>query len=186
MLIDLGYDLVTHPFHPLAGGQLSILFERRYRSGGLGHVYIRDGGEFGNVTLPESITDRGPTPEPQPLCVEGLMDLLSVMRGLRAHEADRHASPGGGPDGTAGGDPEASPRSGTTRTGLAGVRRGMASGRAHRSRARARRSSRCKVAPSSEVRTTAVPGGNAAASALRRSGDSGDRPRLGLRRSPLR
>ena len=77
--------LVTHPFHPLAGRQLSILFERRYRSGGLGHVYICDGAEFGNVTLPESFTDRGPVPEPQLLSVEGLMDLLAVMRALDRH-----------------------------------------------------------------------------------------------------
>src|SRR5215472_974418 len=54
---------VPGAFHPLAGRHLSILFERRYGSGGLGHVYICDGGEFVNVTLPESFTDRGPIPE---------------------------------------------------------------------------------------------------------------------------
>ena len=77
--------LVTHPFHPLAGRRLSIIFERRYRSGGLGHVYICDGGELGYVTLPESFTDRGATPEPQPLCAEGLLDLLAVMRAMDSH-----------------------------------------------------------------------------------------------------
>lgn len=61
---------------------MSILFERRCRSGGLGHVYICDGGEFGKVTLPESFTDRGPAPEPQLLCAEGLIELLALMRAL--------------------------------------------------------------------------------------------------------
>ena len=77
--------LVTHPFHPLADQRLPILFERRYRSDALGHVYICDGGEFGNVTLPESFTDRGPAPDPQPLDVEGLMDLLALMRAMHRH-----------------------------------------------------------------------------------------------------
>ncbi len=48
----------------------------------LGHVYICDGGELGNVTLPESFTDRGPAPEPQPLSVESLMQLAAAMEAV--------------------------------------------------------------------------------------------------------
>ena len=73
---------VTHPFHPLAGRRLNIVFERRYRSGGLGHVYICDAGELGYILLPESFTDRGPAPDPQPLCIESLLELSAVMRAI--------------------------------------------------------------------------------------------------------
>ena len=66
----------------MAGRRLNIIFERRYRSGGLGHVYICDAGELGYILLPESFTDHGPTPDLQPLCIESLLELSVVMRAI--------------------------------------------------------------------------------------------------------
>jgi hypothetical protein len=73
--------LVTHPFHPLAGQRVPILFERRYRS--LGHVYICDGGPLGTFTVPADFTDRGRAPGSAPLDAESLGDLAAVVAALR-------------------------------------------------------------------------------------------------------
>jgi hypothetical protein len=73
---------VTHPFHPLTGQRVSVLFERRYRSA-LGCVYICDGGPLRNVTLPEDFTDRGAPATTRPLTVEVLTDLAAVVSALR-------------------------------------------------------------------------------------------------------
>ena len=80
-----GFDslIVTHPFHPLAGQRVSILFERTYRSLPLGRVYVCDGGTLGNVTLPESFTDRGTPPATLPLTAEVLTDLVGVVSAFR-------------------------------------------------------------------------------------------------------
>jgi hypothetical protein len=73
--------LVTHPFHPLAGKRVPVLFERRYRS--LGHVYICDGGALGTFTLPADFTDRGRAPGAAPFDAESLADLAAVVAALR-------------------------------------------------------------------------------------------------------
>ena len=74
---------MTHPFHPLAGQRVSILFERTYRDGLRGRVYICDGGALGAVTLPEHFTDRGAPSAPGPVTAEVLMDLAAVVSALR-------------------------------------------------------------------------------------------------------
>ncbi|MBE3126643.1 MAG: hypothetical protein IMZ57_13450, partial [Acidobacteria bacterium] len=79
-----GFDslIVTHPFHPLAGQRVSILFERRYKSA-VGVVYICDGGALGTVTLPEPFTDRALPAATGLLTVEVLADLATVISVLR-------------------------------------------------------------------------------------------------------
>ncbi|MCL6507767.1 MAG: Y4bD/Y4pK family protein [Bryobacteraceae bacterium] len=72
--------VVTHPFHPLSGQRLPILFTRRYAV--LGRVYICEGGPCGSVTLPEAFTDRGTPPEPRPLTASVLVDVLRVVAAL--------------------------------------------------------------------------------------------------------
>ena len=74
--------IVPHPFHPLAGQRVSILFERRYKSA-LGRVYICDGGPLRNVTLPEDFTDRGTPSATRPLTIEVVTDLAAVVSALR-------------------------------------------------------------------------------------------------------
>jgi Family of unknown function (DUF5372) len=86
---SLGSLVVTHPFHPLAGERLAILFVRRW---GGSRLYVCEGGPLGSVTLPEDATDRGAEPAAGPLTVEVLADLVAVvdaMRGSRGTGEDR-------------------------------------------------------------------------------------------------
>lgn len=80
-----GFDslIVTHPFHPLAGQRISILFERTYRDPTRGRVYVCEAGPLGTVTLPEHFTDRGAAPATSPLTADGLIDLAVVVAALR-------------------------------------------------------------------------------------------------------
>jgi hypothetical protein len=73
--------VVTHPFHPLAGQRLSILFPRQYRS--LGRVYVCDGGSLGNVTLPEDFTDRGMDAAPSAVTLDALIELAAAVAAVK-------------------------------------------------------------------------------------------------------
>ena len=68
--------MVTHPFHPLAGERLEVLYVRRLATG---RVYVCDGGEGRNVALEETATDRGPEPAARPVTVEVLAGLAVVV-----------------------------------------------------------------------------------------------------------
>jgi hypothetical protein len=72
--------VVTHPFHPLRGERLDVLFVCRR---GVGRVYVCDGGPLGGVALPEDATDRGSEPAERSLCFEALAELASVVAALR-------------------------------------------------------------------------------------------------------
>ena len=69
--------VVTHPFHPLVGQRLRILFERRRASTEL--VYVCEGGPGGRVTLPVAWTDRAPAPAAHRLTAEGLVALAALV-----------------------------------------------------------------------------------------------------------
>ena len=71
--------MVTHPFHPLAGERLPILFERRWAGS---RLYVCEGGPLGSVTLPEEATDRGAEAAGWPLTVEVLAELVGVVGAL--------------------------------------------------------------------------------------------------------
>lgn len=68
--------VVTHPFHPLFGKRLDVLFVRR---GAGGRVYVCDAGRGRNVALAEEETDRGPLPAARPLTFEVLVVLAAVV-----------------------------------------------------------------------------------------------------------
>lgn len=76
----LGSLVVTHPFHPLCGERLRVLFERR-RGGG--RVYVCEGGALGSVTLAEGATDRAAPAAERPLTYELLVELGAVVAALR-------------------------------------------------------------------------------------------------------
>lgn len=76
---------MTHPFHPLVGRQLPILFARRRATG---RIYICEGGALGTVTLPEEFTDRGLSPAARPLTAEVLAELAGTIARLLKRKLD--------------------------------------------------------------------------------------------------
>jgi hypothetical protein len=75
----LGFVVVTHPFHPLRGERLEVLFVKRR---GTDVVFVCAGGVGGQVTLPHSWTDRGESALAHRLSVQGLADLAVVTRAI--------------------------------------------------------------------------------------------------------
>ena len=76
----MGFVVVTHPFHPLTGHRLEVLFAKR-RDGAV--VFVCAGGASGQVTLPRSWTDRGEAAMSGRLSVEGLAALDTLARSVR-------------------------------------------------------------------------------------------------------
>ena len=71
---------VTHPFHPLAGQRLRVLFERRYEATGL--ALCCEGVPLGSVMLPVDWTDRGRPAAARALGYEELVELAALVRGV--------------------------------------------------------------------------------------------------------
>jgi len=78
--------VVTHPFHPLFGKRLEVLYVRREAAG---RMYVCDGGGGRNVKLDEAATDRGPAPAERPLTFEVLVRLAEVVATLGGRWEDR-------------------------------------------------------------------------------------------------
>ena len=72
--------IVTHPFHPLNGQRLEILYVKRR---GADTVFVCSGGISGQITLPRAWTDRGDPPLDLRLSAEGLAGLDTLARSLR-------------------------------------------------------------------------------------------------------
>lgn len=75
----LGWVLVTHPFHPLVGQRVEILYSKRC---GAGRLLVCDAGAGRTVTLPVEWTDRGPAAEESRLSLDGLIGLHEVVNTL--------------------------------------------------------------------------------------------------------
>ena len=72
--------VVTHPFHPLRGERLEVLFAKRR---GTDVVFVCAGAVGGQVTLPHSWTDRSEPALTHRLSVQGLADLVAATRAIR-------------------------------------------------------------------------------------------------------
>jgi len=72
--------IVTHPFHPLNGQRLEVLYVKRR---GADTVFVCSGGVSGQITLPLAWTDRGERPAPRRLSADGLAELDTLARNLR-------------------------------------------------------------------------------------------------------
>jgi hypothetical protein len=72
---------VTHPFHPLAGQRMEVLFERRVPNG-LG--LSCDGGRLGRILVLAAWTDRTAPERPARLSFEALVNLAAVITALRS------------------------------------------------------------------------------------------------------
>jgi len=79
--------VVTHPFHPLAGQRLRVLFARR-RWCGEGVEYVCELESARRVVLRQEWTDRGPAPAGQRVSVEGLTALRALVDALAGRLAD--------------------------------------------------------------------------------------------------
>jgi hypothetical protein len=75
----LGFVVVTHPFHPLSGQRLEVLFAKRRNDG---MVFVCAGGIYGSITLPLAWTDRGEPPRACRLSAEGLAALDTLARAM--------------------------------------------------------------------------------------------------------
>ena len=74
------FVVVTHPFHPLRGERLEVLYSKRR---GADTVFVCSGGVSGQITLPLAWTDRGEPAAPRRLSAEGLAELGTLARSLR-------------------------------------------------------------------------------------------------------
>ncbi|MGH8303153.1 MAG: DUF5372 family protein [Steroidobacteraceae bacterium] len=72
--------IVTHPFHPLVGQRLTVLYERRLA--GLGQVFICDAGERGTLALPPDFTDRDESVGCRALDLRVLGELARMLRAI--------------------------------------------------------------------------------------------------------
>ena len=72
---------VTHPFHPLSGQRLRVLFERKL-AGGL--AVSCEGGPLGSLMLPVAWTDRGPSAADAPLTYEVLIELAGAVSAVKS------------------------------------------------------------------------------------------------------
>ena len=76
----LGFVIVTHPFHPLNGQRLEILYAKHR---GADTVFVCAGGVSGQITLPQAWTDRGEPPGAGRLSAEGLAALGAATRAVQ-------------------------------------------------------------------------------------------------------
>jgi Family of unknown function (DUF5372) len=79
--VSESFVTVTHPFHPLAGQRLRVLFERKL-AGGL--AVSCEGGPLGSLMLPLAWTDRGPAAADAPLTYEVLAELAGAISAMQS------------------------------------------------------------------------------------------------------
>src|SRR5271168_2691681 len=82
---DLGFVVITHPFHPLIGQRLEVLYVKR-RAGDT--VLVCSGGVGGQITVPQAWTDRGEPAAEHRLSMAGLAALTAVTRALGVVDRD--------------------------------------------------------------------------------------------------
>lgn len=88
----MGFVIVSHPFHPLAGQRLEILYVKRR---GADTVFVCSGGTYGSITLPRAWTDRGEAAEANRLSAGRLAALDALVRALGGRvPAGELAAPG--------------------------------------------------------------------------------------------
>ncbi|HEY4006898.1 MAG TPA: DUF5372 family protein [Pseudonocardia sp.] len=75
----MGFVVVTHPFHPLTGRRLEILYVKRR---GADMVFVCAGGVYGSITLAQAWTDRGEPAQALRLSAEGLAAVDTLVRGI--------------------------------------------------------------------------------------------------------
>src|SRR5689334_10153521 len=82
--VSESFITVTHPFHPLSGQRLRVLFERKL-PGGL--AVSCEGGPLGSLMLPLAWADRGGAAADGPLTYEVLVSLAAEMSAVGTRHA---------------------------------------------------------------------------------------------------
>jgi hypothetical protein len=72
--------VVTHPFHPLKGQRLAILFERKRPED---RLYVCEGGLLGTIGLPAAWTSLSEPAAERPLTIEVLIELAVLVSALK-------------------------------------------------------------------------------------------------------
>jgi diaminopimelate decarboxylase len=75
----LGSLTVTHPFHPLAGRMVEVVYSMK--RGGI-RMFVLDAGGGVHMTVPVEWTDRGLAPEPARVSAESLIHLYALVEAL--------------------------------------------------------------------------------------------------------
>jgi hypothetical protein len=70
---------VTHPFHPLAGREVEVVYSMKR---GSTRMFVLDAGGGVRMTVPVEWTDRGPEPEAARASAESLIDLYALVKAL--------------------------------------------------------------------------------------------------------
>jgi hypothetical protein len=70
---------VTHPFHPLAGREVEVVYSMK--RGGT-RMFVLDAGGGVRMTVPVEWTDRGPAAEPARVSAESLIHLYALVEAL--------------------------------------------------------------------------------------------------------
>ena len=70
---------MTHPFHPLAGREVEVVYSMKR---GATRMFVVDAGGGVRMTLPVEWTDRGPAPETARVTAESLIDLYALVNAL--------------------------------------------------------------------------------------------------------
>lgn len=78
-----GWLTVTHPFHPLAGCRVEVLYSMMR---GSRRMYVVDTGQGAQrMTLPQEWTDRSPAAENMRISQETLIELRALVDALTDH-----------------------------------------------------------------------------------------------------
>jgi hypothetical protein len=72
--------VVTHPFHPLKGQLLNVLFERKRPEG---RLYVCEGGPLGTIGLPAAWTSLSEPAAERALTIEVLIELAALISALK-------------------------------------------------------------------------------------------------------
>jgi hypothetical protein len=80
---------VTHPFHPLAGCRVEVLYSMK--RGGR-RMFVVDTGTGARMTVPVEWTDRGPAALDARVSQEALVELRALLDALATHCADQAES----------------------------------------------------------------------------------------------
>jgi hypothetical protein len=70
---------VTHPFHPLAGRMVEVVYSMK--RGGT-RMFVLDAGGGVHMTVPVEWTDRGPAAEPSRVSADSLIHLYALVNAL--------------------------------------------------------------------------------------------------------